>query len=127
MIATEVAARGLHIPGVSHVVNYDMPMDIESYTHRIGRTGRAGKCGVAITFWNPAYDAKSAHELVRIARGAGAEIPAWLALYATSSQQKTDNSKMGKKQRKEERRAARRELAGEPTSEATLLARRGCN
>ncbi|MDF2840191.1 MAG: box helicase domain protein [Clostridia bacterium] len=49
LIATDVAARGLHIDDVSHVVNYDVPMENESYVHRIGRTGRAGKEGVAIT------------------------------------------------------------------------------
>jgi ATP-dependent RNA helicase DeaD len=50
LIATNVAARGLHIEDVSHVVNYDLPEDAEVFTHRIGRTGRAGKTGVAITF-----------------------------------------------------------------------------
>jgi len=49
LIATDVAARGLHIEDVSHVVNYEVPMERESYVHRIGRTGRAGKEGVAIT------------------------------------------------------------------------------
>ena len=57
------------------MVNYDMPIDIQSYTHRIGRTGRAGATGVAVTFWNPSYDAKSAHELAKVARAAGATIP----------------------------------------------------
>jgi len=50
LIATDVASRGLDIPDVSHVINYDMPATIEDYTHRIGRTGRAGKSGVALTF-----------------------------------------------------------------------------
>jgi len=50
LIATDVAGRGLDIPDVSHVVNYDMPLKIENYSHRIGRTGRAGKDGVATTF-----------------------------------------------------------------------------
>ncbi|QJW45710.1 DEAD/DEAH box helicase [bacterium BFN5] len=50
LIATDVAARGLHIDEVSLVVNYDIPLSSESYTHRIGRTGRAGKTGAAITF-----------------------------------------------------------------------------
>src|SRR5699024_8273662 len=53
LVATDVAARGLDISGVSHVYNFDIPQDTESYTHRIGRTGRAGKKGVAITFENP--------------------------------------------------------------------------
>jgi superfamily II DNA/RNA helicase len=50
LIATDVAARGLDIPDVSHVINYDLPESQDAYTHRIGRTGRAGKCGLAITF-----------------------------------------------------------------------------
>jgi ATP-dependent RNA helicase RhlB len=50
MVATDVAARGLHIPGVSHVINYDLPDDAEDYVHRIGRTARAGEAGDAISF-----------------------------------------------------------------------------
>ena len=50
LIATDVAARGLDIPNVSHVINYDIPATYEDYTHRIGRTGRAGKSGKALTF-----------------------------------------------------------------------------
>lgn len=50
MIATDVAARGIDIPDVSHVINYELPMEAESYVHRIGRTARAGREGKAITF-----------------------------------------------------------------------------
>lgn len=50
LVATDVAARGLDISGVTHVFNFDIPQDAESYVHRIGRTGRAGKTGLAITF-----------------------------------------------------------------------------
>lgn len=50
LIATNVAARGLHIEDISHVVNYDLPEDADVFTHRVGRTGRAGKTGVAVTF-----------------------------------------------------------------------------
>lgn len=49
LIATDVAARGIDIDNISHVVNYDLPQDIEAYVHRIGRTGRAGKGGTALT------------------------------------------------------------------------------
>lgn len=61
LVATNVAARGLDISGISHVVNYDMPDNAEEYVHRIGRTGRAGRKGTAVTFageWDlPAIDA----------------------------------------------------------------------
>ena len=50
LVATDVAARGLHIPSVSHVINYDLPQDAEDYVHRIGRTARAGASGHAISF-----------------------------------------------------------------------------
>ncbi|AEV81614.1 DEAD/DEAH box helicase [Actinoplanes sp. SE50] len=50
LVATDVAARGLDVSGVTHVLNYDCPEDPETYTHRIGRTGRAGATGVAVTF-----------------------------------------------------------------------------
>ena len=50
LVATDVAARGLHIPEVTHVFNYDLPDDREDYVHRIGRTGRAGESGVSISF-----------------------------------------------------------------------------
>ncbi len=50
LIATDVAGRGIHVDGVSHVVNYDLPEDPEDYVHRIGRTGRAGEKGVSISF-----------------------------------------------------------------------------
>lgn len=56
LIATDVAARGIDIEDVTHVINYDLPMEKESYVHRTGRTGRAGKSGKAITFVTPYED-----------------------------------------------------------------------
>ncbi|MGM1030479.1 MAG: DEAD/DEAH box helicase [Actinomycetota bacterium] len=53
LVATDVAARGLDVERISHVINYDLPIDTESYTHRIGRTGRAGRTGDAISFVTP--------------------------------------------------------------------------
>jgi len=53
LVATDVAARGLDVERISHVVNYDLPIDTESYVHRIGRTGRAGRSGAAISFVTP--------------------------------------------------------------------------
>jgi len=53
LIATDVASRGIDVSGISHVINYDLPIDIDAYVHRIGRTGRIGKDGVAISFVTP--------------------------------------------------------------------------
>jgi ATP-dependent RNA helicase DDX23/PRP28 len=50
LVTTDVAGRGIDVPDVALVINYDMPNNIENYTHRIGRTGRAGRKGAAITF-----------------------------------------------------------------------------
>lgn len=54
LVATDVASRGIDVSGITHVVNYDMPADSETYVHRVGRTARAGASGVAITFCEPA-------------------------------------------------------------------------
>src|ERR687887_2362951 len=75
LIATDVAARGLDITGVSHVVNYDIPNSPDVYVHRIGRTGRMGEAGRAITIITP----KQRRELGAIERHAGADIPQWPA------------------------------------------------
>lgn len=53
LVATDIAARGLDIEGVTHIFNYDIPHDVEGYIHRIGRTGRAGETGLAVTFFEP--------------------------------------------------------------------------
>ena len=52
LVATDVAARGLDIPNVTHVINFDIPANYEDYVHRIGRTGRADQTGIALTFVN---------------------------------------------------------------------------
>ncbi|KAK3254594.1 hypothetical protein CYMTET_36199 [Cymbomonas tetramitiformis] len=70
MCATDVAARGLDVPAVSCVVNYDFPNGVEDYIHRIGRTGRAGMKGEAYTFFTQ-QDAKYAKELVQVVKDAG--------------------------------------------------------
>ena len=53
IVATDVAARGIDIERISHVINFDIPYDTESYIHRIGRTGRAGRTGKALLFITP--------------------------------------------------------------------------
>jgi len=62
LVATDVAARGLDIEGITHVFNYDLPHDAEGYVHRIGRTGRAGKTGIAITFFTP-HERRRVHDI----------------------------------------------------------------
>ena len=71
LIATDLAARGLHVEDVSHVINYDLPQDAMTYVHRIGRTGRQGKTGEAITFTTSLQETR---ELEKMVRQIGAEI-----------------------------------------------------
>merc|ERR1719447_2539829 len=85
MVATDVASRGLDIPNVGVVVNYDFPCGrggVEDYIHRIGRTGRAGNKGVSITFFS-LDNAKSARELVKILKDAVEDVPEDLQIMAT--------------------------------------------
>lgn len=77
MVATAVAARGLDIPNVTHVINYDLPSDIDDYVHRIGRTGRAGNTGVSTAFFNRG-NKNIVHDLLELLREANQDIPDWL-------------------------------------------------
>jgi len=63
MVATDIAAKGLHFPGVKHVINFNMPKEIENYVHRIGRTGREGEKGLATTFVNRSQNLNSLFDL----------------------------------------------------------------
>ncbi|KAK8958581.1 DEAD-box ATP-dependent RNA helicase 52B [Platanthera guangdongensis] len=83
LVATDVAARGLDIPHVAHVVNFDLPNDIDDYVHRIGRTGRAGKSGLATAFFNEG-NASLTKPLVELMQESNQEVPAWLARFAAS-------------------------------------------
>lgn len=62
LVATDIAARGLDIEGITHIINYDIPMEKQSYVHRIGRTGRAGSKGIAITFVTP-YESRFLNDI----------------------------------------------------------------
>ena len=81
LVATDVASRGLDISGVTHVFNFDMPGSIEDYVHRIGRTGRVGNTGTAISFVNDENRA-IAHELHTLLLENGQDIPPFLAAMA---------------------------------------------
>jgi len=84
MVATAVAARGLDIPNVTHVVNYDLPSDIDDYVHRIGRTGRAGNTGTSTAFFNRG-NKNIVRELIGLLREANQEVPGWLDAIAGES------------------------------------------
>ena len=77
LVATAVAARGLDIPTVTHVVNYDLPNDIDDYVHRIGRTGRAGNIGASTSFFNRS-NKNIARSIVQILMETNQEIPLFL-------------------------------------------------
>ncbi|CAD6339087.1 unnamed protein product [Miscanthus lutarioriparius] len=81
MVATDVASRGLDVPNVAHVINYDLPKSIEDYVHRIGRTGRAGKAGIATAFFTESNQ-PLAKGLLELMTEAKRDVPEWLVEYA---------------------------------------------
>jgi ATP-dependent RNA helicase DDX23/PRP28 len=98
-VATDVAGRGIDIKDVSLVINYDMAKDIQDYTHRIGRTGRAGKSGVAITFLTK-DDSGVFYDLKRMLQASSKSVcPPELANHEASFQKP---GTVGQKRKKEE-------------------------
>uniref|UniRef100_A0A8C7L9L9 RNA helicase n=1 Tax=Oncorhynchus kisutch TaxID=8019 RepID=A0A8C7L9L9_ONCKI len=85
LVATSVAARGLDIKDVQHIVNFDLPNNIDEYVHRIGRTGRCGNTGRAVCFFDPEADSNLARSLVKVLSGAQQEVPKWLEEAAFSA------------------------------------------
>ncbi|XP_042875795.1 ATP-dependent RNA helicase DDX3X-like isoform X2 [Penaeus japonicus] len=84
LVATAVAARGLDIPHVKHVINFDLPSDIEEYVHRIGRTGRMGNLGLATSFFND-KNRNMVRDLVELLQEAKQELPKWLEAIASEA------------------------------------------
>jgi len=85
LIATDVAARGLDVDDIALVANFDMPNDMESYIHRIGRTGRAGKKGTAISFFVGQKNGRMARELIDILQRTNQQVPPELIAFSSFS------------------------------------------
>ncbi|CDS00299.1 probable ROK1-ATP-dependent RNA helicase [Sporisorium scitamineum] len=115
LICTELMARGIDFKGVQLVINYDFPQSVQSYIHRIGRTGRAGKQGRAITYFTK-EDAAHLKTVVNVMRQSGCEVPEWMV--------KLKNP--GKKERKKLKQKApeRKQIR---TSAANSMGRRQAN
>jgi superfamily II DNA/RNA helicase len=116
LIASDVAARGLDIPDVSHVFNFDVPHHADDYVHRIGRTGRAGKSGTAITIVSP-IDSKS---LAAIEKLTGQTIP-WMGEQPHASDPAPapdahERPRHGSRQQRGPRQGKRREPAPAPVA-----------
>jgi len=84
IVATAVAARGLDIPNVKHVINFDLPGDVEEYVHRIGRTGRMGNLGLATSFFND-KNRNLVKDLIELIVESNQELPSWLESMALDS------------------------------------------
>eukprot|EP00794_Sanderia_malayensis_P005774 gene5774-6479_t len=86
LVATDVASKGLDFRGIQHVINYDMPDDIENYVHRIGRTGRQGNTGVATTFINKSCDESVLIDLKHLLMEAKQKLPPFLVALETENE-----------------------------------------
>jgi len=95
LVATDVAGRGVHVKDLGCVINYDFPQSCDDYIHRIGRTGRAGSTGTAITFFDRRKDSKKAAKLVQILERSGQEVPPQLRQIRGSSYGGGRNNRRG--------------------------------
>lgn len=90
LVATDVASKGLDFENIQHVINYDMPEDIENYVHRIGRTGRSGKKGIATTFINKACDESVLLDMKHLLMEAKQKVPPFLAALQSENEKYLD-------------------------------------
>ncbi|KAK9504390.1 hypothetical protein O3M35_010730 [Rhynocoris fuscipes] len=95
LVATAVAARGLDIPHVKHVINFDLPNDVEEYVHRIGRTGRMGNLGLATSFFND-KNRNLVRDLVDLIVDSKQELPSWLQNLSTEMKAPLSSRRSGK-------------------------------
>jgi superfamily II DNA/RNA helicase len=119
LVASDVAARGLDIPAVSHVYNFDVPVHPDDYVHRIGRTGRAGRTGTAITIVAGANDAKAVAAIEKLT---GGSIPYMQdgALPAPEAQEAPAAQRQGAPQPRRPRNDAGRQTHRPATSSARI-------
>ena len=115
LVASDVAARGLDIPDVSHVFNYDMPHHADDYVHRIGRTGRAGKSGETYMIVTPA-DGRNLDKVLKLIGKA----PAEETLDVDWSQASTDKRPKGDRDKRSSRSGDRDRSRGRPASETSV-------
>jgi len=95
LVATDVASKGLDFENIQHVINYDMPEDIENYVHRIGRTGRSGKRGLSTTFINRKSDLSVLMDLKHLLVEAGQQLPLFLKQLAGDEGEQASAENMG--------------------------------
>ena len=119
LVATDVAARGLDISTVTHVVNFDVPTSPDVYVHRIGRTGRVGRSGRAITFIEP----RQQRELAAIERHIGTEITPWAEGRAHDARARWPSARAGTPSRTSRATATSRRPSSSPASAAPRASR----
>lgn len=123
LCATDVAGRGIDIENIQCVINYDMPPDVSVYVHRIGRTGRAGKDGLSITFFTP-DDCFITEDLIDLLTKSKQKIPEQLHELQKMVQEETDKKKEIIHEEKEERKEKKRKRESSPDIERKNKKRR---